>query len=141
MIDYPLINERIQAGFLNVTEGATGLLYWRVDNWPSGDTIGSWNGLPTSGCGVSRPGDGVMIYPPTPIGSTEPSPGMRLKALRDGIQDYEYVQILKNLGQVTFANAVIQPIATSWNNWTHDRNALEGARLQLGQELDRLSPP
>ena len=82
-----------------------------------------------------------MIYPPSPIGSTEPAPGIRLKALRDGIQDYEYVQILNGLGQAAFVNSVIQPIATNWNNWTHDPNALEGARIQLGQQLNQLSPP
>jgi len=30
MTDYPPINERIQAGFVNWTEGATGILYYRV---------------------------------------------------------------------------------------------------------------
>jgi len=30
MVDYPPINERIQAGFLNFTQGATGLLYYRA---------------------------------------------------------------------------------------------------------------
>jgi hypothetical protein len=64
-----------------------------------------------------------------------------LKAIRDGIQDYEYAQILKNLGQVAFLNSVIQPIATSWTNWSQDPNALEGARLQLGQRLHQLSTP
>jgi hypothetical protein len=141
MIDFPPINERLNAGFLNQMEGATGLLYWRADNWTAGDAIGSWNNPPTSGCGVSRPGDGLMIYPPSPIGSTEPAPGIRLKALRDGIQDYEYVQILNGLGQAAFVNSVIQPIATNWNNWTHDPNALEAARIQLGQQLNLLSPP
>ena len=139
-IDYPPINERMQAGFLNQTQGATGLLYWTVDGWTAGDAIGSWSTPPASGCGVSRPGDGLLIYPPSPIGSTEPAPGIRLKAIRDGIQDYEYVQILKNLGQGAFATSVIQPIATSWNSWTHDPNALSAARVQLGQKLDQLSP-
>jgi hypothetical protein len=32
-------------------------------------------------------GDGVFIYPPGPIGSTESVPGIRVKAIRDGIQD------------------------------------------------------
>jgi hypothetical protein len=64
-----------------------------------------------------------------------------LKAIRDGIQDYEYAQILKNLGQVLFLNSIVQPIATSWTNWSHDPNALEGARLRLGQQLNHLSPP
>jgi Glycoside hydrolase 123 N-terminal domain/Glycoside hydrolase 123, catalytic domain len=142
MVDYPPINERIQAGFLNWTQGATGILYWRSDGWTAGNAIGSWNNVDTTGCGggLGRPGDGIFLYPPGPIASTESAPGIRLKAIRDGIQDYEYAQMLKNLGQVTFVNSVLQPIAASWSNWSHDPKALEAARLQLGQELHQLAP-
>jgi len=142
MVDYPPINERIQAGFLNWTQGATGILYYRSDGWTAGNAIGSWNNVDTTACGggLGRPGDGIFLYPPAPIGSTESAPGIRLKAIRDGIQDYEYAQILKNLGQVPFLNSVIQPIATSWSSWSHDPNALESARLQLGKQLHQLSP-
>jgi hypothetical protein len=142
LVDYPPINERIQAGFLNWTQGATGILYYRADGWSAGNAIGSWNNVDTTACGggLGRPGDGIFLYPPGPIASTESAPGIRLKAIRDGIQDYEYAQILKNLGQVPFVNSVIRPIATSWSNWSHDTNALEGARLQLGQKLNQLSP-
>jgi hypothetical protein len=143
MVDYPPVNERIQAGFLNWTQGATGILYYRSDGWTAGNTISSWNNVNTTACGggLGRPGDGIFLYPPGPIGSTESAPGIRLKAIRDGIQDYEYAQILKKLGQIPFLNSVLQPIATSWTNWSHDANALEGARLQLGQLLHQLSPP
>jgi hypothetical protein len=143
MVDYPPVNERIQAGFLNWTQGATGILYYRSDGWSAGNTISSWNNVNTTACGggLGRPGDGIFLYPPGPIGSTESAPGIRLKAIRDGIQDYEYAQILKNLGQIPLVNSVLQPIATSWTNWSHDPNALEGARLQLGQLLHQLSPP
>ena len=143
MVDYPPINERIQAGFLNWTQGATGILYYRADGWTAGNAIGSWSNVDTTACGsgLGRPGDGIFLYPPSPISSTESAPGIRLKAIRDGIQDYEYAQILKNLGQIPFLNSVIQPIATSWSSWSHDPNALESARLQLGQQLHQLSPP
>ncbi len=142
-VDYPPINERIQAGFLNWTQGATGILYYRADGWTAGNTLGSWNNVDTTACGsgLGRPGDGIFLYPPGPIASTESAPGIRLKAIRDGIQDYEYAQILKNLGQTTFLNSVIVPIAASWTDWTHDVNALESARLQLGQQLNQLAPP
>jgi hypothetical protein len=142
MVDYPPINERIQAGFLNWTQGATGILYYRADGWSAGNAIGSWNNVDTTACGggLGRPGDGIFLYPPGPIASSESAPGIRLKAIRDGIQDYEYAQILKNLGQVPFLNSVIQPIATNWSNWSHDPNALGGARLQLGQLLHQLAP-
>ena len=143
MVDYPPINERIQAGFLNWTQGATGILYWRADGWNNGNTIGSWDNVDATGCGggLGRPGDGIFLYPPGPIASTESAPGIRLKTIRDGIQDYEYAQILKNLGQEDFTNSIIVPIATSWTNWSHDPNALETARLQLGQQLHQLSTP
>jgi len=142
MVDYPPINERIQAGFLNWTQGATGILYWRADGWNNGNTIGSWNNVDTTACGgMGRPGDGIFLYPPGPIASTESAPGIRLKAIRDGIQDYEYAQILKNLGQMAFVNSILQPIATSWTNWSQDPNPLVSARLQLGQQLHQLSTP
>jgi hypothetical protein len=143
LIDYPPINERIQTGFLNWMEGATGVLYYRADGWSSGNAIGSWDNLNVAACGSgsSNPGDGVFVYPGGPVGSSEPVPGIRLKAIRDGIQDYEYVQILKSLGQGAFASSVVQPVAASWSNWSHDHNALENARTQLGQMLNQLSPP
>jgi hypothetical protein len=142
LVDYPPINERIQAGFLNWTQQATGILYYRSDGWTSGNTIDSWNDVDRTGCGGnSRPGDGIFLYPPGPIGSSESAPGIRLKSIRDGVQDYEYAQILHNLGQDAFVNSTLQPLATSWTNWKKDPNALEGARLQLGQMLDQLSPP
>jgi hypothetical protein len=142
MVDYPPINERIQAGFLNWTQGATGILYYRADGWTAGNTIGSWNNVDTTACGggLGRPGDGIFLYPPGPIASSESAPGIRLKAIRDGIQDYEYAQMLKNLAQVPFLNSILQPIAAGWSNWSHDPNALEGSRLQLGQLLDQLAP-
>ncbi|HWY07406.1 MAG TPA: DUF4082 domain-containing protein [Candidatus Acidoferrales bacterium] len=142
MVDYPPINERIQAGFLNFTQGATGLLYYRADGWTAGNAIGSWNNVDTTACGggLGRPGDGIFLYPPAPIASTESAPGIRLKAIRDGIQDYEYAQMLKNLGQLGVVDNTLLPIATSWSNWNHDPNALENARTQLGQLLHQLAP-
>jgi Domain of unknown function (DUF4091)/Immunoglobulin domain/Immunoglobulin I-set domain len=142
LVDYPPINERIQAGFLNWTQGATGILYYRADGWTNGNTIASWNNVDTTACGggLGRPGDGIFVYPPGPIASTESAPGIRLKAVRDGIQDYEYAQILKNLGQVGSLNSIVQPIAATWINWSHDPITLERARMQLGQLLNQIAP-
>jgi hypothetical protein len=143
MTDYPPINERIQAGFLNFTQGATGLLYYRADGWTAGNAIGSWNNVDTTACGggLGRPGDGIFVYPPAPIGSTESAPGIRLKAIRDGVQDYEYAHMLKGLGQTAFLDFVLKPIALSWSYWNHDPEALEEARQKLGRQLHQLSHP
>lgn len=142
LIDYPPINERIQAGFLNWTQGAIGILYYRADGWTAGNTLASWNNVNTTACGggLGRPGDGIFVYPPGPIASTEPAPGIRLKAIRDGIQDFEYAQMLKKLGQSDFANSVLIPIAGSWIRWNHEPGALESARTELARQLNQLAP-
>ena len=143
MVDYPPIDERIQAGFLNWTQGATGILYYRADGWTAGNAIGSWNNVDTTACGggLGRPGDGIFLYPPGPIASTESAPGIRLKAIRDGIQDYEYARMLSRMGQNTFVNSALRPIASSWTRWSHNPKALEDVREQLGLHLSQLSPP
>src|SRR5258706_10075346 len=115
MVDYRSINERVQAGFLNWMQGATGILYYRSDAWTAGNTIGSWDNVDTTACGhgLGRPGDGIFLYPPGPIPSSESAQGIRLKAIRDGIQDYQYAPILKKLRQLPFVNPVNQPLAHS----------------------------
>src|SRR5260370_15538549 len=65
MVDYPPINERIQAGFLNWTQGATGILYYRSDGWTAANTIGRWTNLdPTPSVGrLPRPGARILPSP------------------------------------------------------------------------------
>jgi Domain of unknown function (DUF4091) len=143
LVDYPPINERMQAGYLNWTQGATGILYYRADGWTAGNSIGSWDNVDTNACGsgLSRPGDGIFLYPPGPIASSEPAPGIRLKAIRDGIQDYEFAQLLKNQGQGSYVDFVLKPIAASWTKWSHDPADLETVRQKFGQQLQQLSHP
>jgi len=138
LIDFLPINYRIQAGFLNQMQGATGLLYWAVDYWPNEAT--AWDDVlvgPVSG--AYWPGEGILLYPGARVGTTATAPSMRLKYLRDGIQDYEYVELLKSKNQVSFINSVIRPIAADWHNWTQDQSVLEAARLRSGRQLDSLS--
>jgi len=79
--------------------------------------------------------EGRATESPVPAGSDrldESAPGIRMKAIRDGMQDYEYAPNSQKPGTRTFTNSVIQPIAASWTNWNHNPSALEAARLQLG---------
>jgi len=81
MVDYPPINERIQAGFLNWAEGATGFFTIAPTDGAPGNSIGSWNNVDTTACGggLGRPGDGIFLYPPGPIASTESAPEYALR--------------------------------------------------------------
>lgn len=136
-IDFAPINFRIQPGFISQTLGLTGLLYWRVDAWSSDP----WNQVNNQGMYSSNnyPGEGMLVYPGYQVGIDGVAPSMRLKWIRDGADDYEYVQMLRNAGEGNWALGLSSSVAPDWTNWTRDTNALANVRQQLGQELDRLN--
>jgi hypothetical protein len=43
---------------------------------------------------------------------------MRLKWLLDGVEDYEYIQILKNFGRVDLALQIARSVGADWTHWT-----------------------
>ena len=107
------------------------------DPWVSVYTYGSW-------------GDGTLIYVgcvaaghPCYMGPgvTTPIilPSIRLKLMRDGVQDYEYLNALTNAGQGSF----VQQQITSWitNSYTFEPTGtgLLAARQSLGTALHQLS--
>jgi Glycoside hydrolase 123 N-terminal domain/Glycoside hydrolase 123, catalytic domain len=136
LIDFDPVNFRIQPGFLNQSLNLTGLLYWRVDRFPSDP----WNNVNNSGTFSSGnyPGEGMLVYPGKQVGVTGVVASMRLKWLRDGVQDYDYVQILKSLGHEDEALKISRSVAPDWTNWTRDHNAVESARQQLGETISRI---
>ncbi len=135
-IDFKPINFRIQPGFINQSLGLTGLLYWRIDLW----TKDPWNDIQTYDFKPDYyfPGEGMLFYPGKQVGIEGVVPSMRLKWLRDGVEDYEYVQILKKLGRQDWALKVARQAGRDWRNWTQDARVLESTRRQLGQEIHKI---
>jgi hypothetical protein len=135
-IDFAPINFRIQPGFISQSLGFTGLLYWRVDYWSSSP----WTWVNNTGAFSTNnyPGEGMLVYPGAQVGIAGVAPSMRLKWLRDGIQDYEYIAMLKNAGAGTWALGLAASMGPDWINWTRDVNALANVRQQLGQQLSQL---
>jgi hypothetical protein len=131
-LDFPPIQFRIQPGFINQSLGLKGLIYWSIDNWSSTP----WTN-PNGKLDTAYPGEGQLVYPGTNAGLQGVAPSMRMKYLRDGVQDYEYVQLLRNCGQTSFALSVANSVGKDWNwgDWTTDPNALESAREQLGNQI------
>ncbi len=142
-IDFAPINFRIQPGFIHTSLGISGILYWSLDRWnadPWNDfnTVGAWH--PTN----NYPGEGTLVYPGDQVGIAGGlAPSMRLKWIRDGVDDFDYVEILKGLGQGAWATALTKTVGADWTNWTRDINALYSVRDQLGNKIDQINggPP
>jgi hypothetical protein len=133
-LDEPLINERILPGFLGHALGATGVLYWRIDGFGDGDP---WAVAPSPESGGERyPGDGQLVYPGDAVGVRGVVPSLRLKALRDGEEDYELLGLAARAGLGDEADAIARGVARDWDEWSRDPRVLERARVRIGNLLD-----
>jgi hypothetical protein len=84
-------------------------------------------------------GDGTLMYPGSTayVGTPVPIwlPSIRLKHIRDGMQDYEYMHALAAQGQGAFVAQQIQSIITNSYTFNTDPVAFEAAREALGNKL------
>jgi hypothetical protein len=135
-IDFAPVNYRILPGFLSQTMGLTGILYWSVDRWTSSPWTDVY-GYKVDG--NAYPGEGMLVYPGRPAGLASIVPSMRLKWIREGVQDFEYVAILKRLGREDLARQIVSEVSSDWRTWTHDANSLDRVRRRIGDEIERLS--
>ena len=134
-LDEPLINERILPGFLGHALGATGVLYWRIDRFGDGDP---WTTAESSQSGGEQyPGDGQLVYPGQEVGVDGVVPSLRLKALRDGEEDFELLGLAQRAGVGPQAAAIARGVAMSWDAWSRDPAVLERARIRIGDLVAR----
>jgi hypothetical protein len=88
-------------------------------------------------------GDGTLEYPGTPakIGGTTPIPlpSIRLKHIRDGMQDYEYLAALDRAGYSTLARKTAESFIENPYTFNTAPQAMLYARKALGVKLHELS--
>ena len=122
-----------------------GLLYWEtVDLYGEVDDPWTDQYQPQFLCN----GDGTLFYPgvPAKIGGTHDIPvsSMRMKELREGMEDYEYFAILDGMGLSDFVQAEVESRAWKSYQWEHDPGGIEESRHRLAEmilgELDT-DPP
>lgn len=134
LLDYDLIDYRIPA-WLNYGHGQTGLLYWTTAYWENGDP---W----TNAANVSSNsgnGEGVLFYPGDKVGAPNAAiPSARLKALRDGVEDYDYLTLLAQLGDPGLAAQLATTLAPTWDNWSHNPTVLASAREAAATRIVQL---
>ncbi len=132
--DFPLLHYRVPA-WIAWRYRMRGLLYWggmsfwdHVDDpWTDPKTYN----LRKQGKGPIFNGEGSLVYPGRAVGYDGIAPSLRLKALRDSIEDYEYLAILERLGRAADAEKIVLPLAESFFRWNPDPGAYDEARAKL----------
>ncbi len=157
MIDRPGIEPRI-TGMICWKFNAKGFLYWTSEQWLGGAANTPENkkklqnrwiheewGFPIRDC----PGDGCFIYP-TKDGVI---PSLRAQYIREGVEDYEYLAILKKTqdqvlkkGKMTVplrreTEAMLKvpdSIVKATNDWTKSEAELTGFREKVAEQIIKL---
>jgi hypothetical protein len=109
LIDKPLGDSRVMGWFAFKTRAA-GLLYFSIDRWrkattdsyrdPYTDPLTTNAYNPKTGGRLYANGDGSLVYPGyyprfgLDVQGAPPVGSLRMEALRDGLEDYEYVKLV-----------------------------------------------
>ncbi|MBZ4416972.1 DUF4091 domain-containing protein [Myxococcus sp. RHSTA-1-4] len=138
MVDHPAPLNRAM-GVLAFSAGVDGELYF--------DTVFAYNTKKDPWADVFEfggNGDGTLFYPGTParLGTSghQPVVSLRLKHIRDGLEDYEYLRLLTELGDGAFARAAAGRLARSGWDITRDAGEWEAVRQEVTARLRQRWP-
>ena len=113
--------------------GFKGLLYWAADYW----SADPWSDVEyRSEGGQAWPGEGLLVYPGAPAGVAGVVPSIRLKQVRDGVEDYDLLALARAAGLPGLAKEIEAVGGRDWRGWTRDPDALEASRRRIGEALE-----
>jgi glycosyltransferase involved in cell wall biosynthesis len=139
LLDYPAINHRL-LGWLMPLHGITGMCYWDTSYWrkPDHDPWKSAATYPHDN-GSTYWGDGMLIYPlhQKTHGKEGPSASIRLKWIRESVDDYDYLMLMQARGLHTQARDLTRTFARGFGDWKDDTTALYEARRVMGERLSK----
>jgi len=80
-------------------------------------------------------GDGSLLYPGSDAGIDGPVTSIRLRNIREGMEDYEYFKILADLGDKEFVDKQVRKLLQTWFSWEGNPDKLMETREQLAQRI------
>lgn len=141
LADHPLIEARVLP-WQAFHQKMDSLLYWGVNIWsrphndrpidPARGPLLKWS-ITTGGRHPTLHGDGVLLYP----GPDGPIGSIRLASLRDGLEDVEYLWLLRQHAGLDAARAACGPITTSLTEFTRDPSVLVRQREAIARRIEK----
>lgn len=155
-IEYPAIDQRILP-WITWRYGVNGILFWETAHWVKSPWEDPRGRVPNNAKNIGN-GEGVLLYPPTKKPSDKfiakgPVPSIRWELIREGMEDYDYFAVLKDLAdklraskgsddpavkQADDALALVSACAPSRTDYTKDPTQLESARRSIAEAIEAL---
>ncbi|MFW9848090.1 MAG: glycoside hydrolase domain-containing protein [Candidatus Thorarchaeota archaeon] len=140
LIDYPITTHR-KCFWTAEHFGLTGYLHGGLTTWSDVEDYDPWTDtasqLGSHGAVYNKDGD--FLYPGLQAGLEElPVVSIRLKIIREGIEDFDYFRILKGLGKEEICNSIVDSISDGWydqNGWLTNPENLMLERRNLADTI------
>ena len=148
-IDAPALDP-VMVPWITARYNMAGILYWAANFWsetpnPWLDPVTFISGFLCSG-GYLLNGEGSLVYPGNFTREYAKQPdidgpvsSIRFELLREGIEDYEYLWMLKDLGDKQFADSMIKTMAIDVSTFSRNPQDLYSARKAMAKRLEELS--
>ncbi len=148
-IDAPALDP-VMVPWITARYHMNGILYWATNFWnqtpdPWLDPVTYISGFACSN-GYVLNGEGSLIYPGNHTNAytgqpniTGPVSSIRFELLREGIEDYEYLWMLKNLGDNDFAEKTVKNMVVDVSAFSRNIEELYLARKAMARRLEELS--
>jgi hypothetical protein len=148
-IDAPAL-DLVMVPWITARYNMDGILYWALNFWsqtpdPWLDAVTFISGFVCSDGGVLN-GEGSLLYPgdqtkrytgqPNVNG---PVSSLRFELLREGLEDYEYLWMLKELGDKEFAETQTRNLVIDVSSFSRNVEELYNVRKLMARRLEELS--
>ena len=113
----------------------TGLLYWSTNYWSDVNDVwdSAWT---TPWTGYNTFGDGSLLYNGNKVGIDGPVSSLRLEAVTNGIEDYEYLEMAEKLLGKEYKDKIISKISRDLEHYTYDDERFAKVRIELGNAIE-----
>ena len=146
-IDAPAMDP-VMVPWITESYKMTGILYWAANFWT--ETPNPWldavtfisgylcsDGYVLNGEGsLLYPGDNVKRYTRQPD-VNGPVSSIRFELLREGIEDYDYIQMLKNQGDSGFVDSIVSKMVIDVSTFSRNVEDLYAARKLMATRLEK----
>ncbi len=140
-IDHQGIEHRV-LGWMAFRYGVSAIATWNATFWREVSDV--WVRLPRGEGNGGPAGDGSLFYPARGSSKVtgQPDPGspivsIRLALVREGIEDYELLNLLRQLGGAASADQFVENIVKSLREYERDPTQLKAVRRSVAAEIVR----
>lgn len=148
-IDAPALDP-VMVPWITASYKMAGILYWAANFWsetpnPWLDPVTFISGFLCSD-GYILNGEGSFLYPGDYVKKYTDQPNVdgpvssiRFELLREGIEDYDYLSMLKDLGDKKYADTIVHNMVIDVSTFSRNLEDLYSTRKAMAKRLEELS--